>query len=346
LRRLFTASEPSESQSEGAVIKVSYHVSHEQFSPRELIALARHAEAAGFDAAFSSDHIHPWSVRQKHSGFIWAWLGAAMQATDRLPFSGITVPGGWRYHPAVVAQAIATLGQMFPGRLPWFALGSGEALNESVVGTPWPSKQERNSRLRDGARIIRMLLAGERVSSEAEIPVENAQIWSRPDQPTLLMGAALSEETAGWVGKWADGLLTVASNLQRVKGIVGAFRRRGGQQPMHAKVDLSWAPAESQALRQACDQWRTHTLDRTTLGNARTPEELDRAARDVDPEKLREIVLISSDLDRHAEWLHERAALGFESLDLHNVGPNQHEFIEAFGSHVLPALRRFRPRAT
>jgi coenzyme F420-dependent glucose-6-phosphate dehydrogenase len=324
----------------GIVIKISYHVSHEQFSPRELLDLVRDAEAAGFDAAFSSDHIHPWSPRQGQSGFIWAWLGAAMQATQRLQFGGITVPGGWRYHPAIVAQAIATLGQMFPGRLPWIALGSGEALNESVVGTPWPQKQERNLRLRESADVIRRLLAGERVSSDGLIPVANAQVWSRPEQPTLLIGAALSEETAGWVGEWADGLLTTAGTLDKLRSIVNAFRSRGGHQPMHAKVDLSWAPEESLASSQARAQWRVHTLDKSTLANLRTPEELEHAALAAEPEKVDEIVLISSDLDRHVQWLRERAALGFESLDLHNVGPNQHEFIKAFGSYVLPALKR------
>jgi coenzyme F420-dependent glucose-6-phosphate dehydrogenase len=320
--------------------RISYHVSHEQFSPRELLRLVRQAEAAGFDAAFSSDHIHPWTPQQGHSGFIWAWLGAAMQATHRLQFSGITIPGGWRYHPAIVAQAVATLAQMFPGRLPWIALGSGEALNECVVGAPWPSKPERNSRLREGARIIRLLLAGERVSDDAEIPVASAQVWSRPEHPPLLVGAALSEETAGWVAEWADGLLTVATDLDRLKGIVTAYRRGGGAKPMHAKVDLSWATSESQALNQAHAQWRVHALDRKSLSNLRTPEDMDRAARDVEPGKMREVALVSSDLDRHVQWLRERAALGFETLDLHNVGPNQHEFIEAFGKHVLPALKR------
>jgi coenzyme F420-dependent glucose-6-phosphate dehydrogenase len=300
----------------------------------------RHAEAAGFDAAFSSDHIHPWSPKQGQSGFIWAWLGAAMQATQRLQFGGITVPGGWRYHPAVVAQAIATLGQIFPGRLPWIALGSGEALNEHVVGAPWPLKRERNSLLREGARIIRKLLAGERVSSDGPIPVVNAQVWSRPEKPTLLIGAALSEETAAWIGEWADGLLTTAGSLDKLKAIVNAFRTRGGHKPIHAKVDLSWAPEESQALSQAIEQWRVPALDPTRLANLRTPEELEHAALTVEPERLREIALISSDLDRHVQWLRERAALGIESLDLHNVGLNQHEFIEAFGSYVLPALKR------
>jgi alkanesulfonate monooxygenase SsuD/methylene tetrahydromethanopterin reductase-like flavin-dependent oxidoreductase (luciferase family) len=129
--------------------RISYHVSHEQFSPRELLRYVREAEAAGFDAAFSSDHLQPWAPSQGQSGFAWAWLGAALAQTERLSFSVITVPGGWRYHPAVLAQAIATLGQMFPGRLPWVAVGTGETINERMVGLDWPEKGERNARLRE-----------------------------------------------------------------------------------------------------------------------------------------------------------------------------------------------------
>jgi probable non-F420 flavinoid oxidoreductase len=321
------------------VIQLSYHISHEQFAPRQLLGLVVHAEEVGFDAAFSSDHIHPWSPQQGHSGFIWAWLGAALQATQRLTFAGITVPGNWRYHPAVIAQAIATLAEMFPGRLPWVAFGSGEALNECVVGAPWPSKATRNTRLKEAAGAIRALLAGERVSSDGEIRIANAQVWSLPPEAPRLIGAALSTETAEWVGDWADGLLTVGGNLERARSNVAAFRRRHPDKPMHAKIDLSWAPTEEQALQQAHAQWRVNVLEPAALGNLRTPEDMEHAASHIDPQKLRKSVLISSDLDQHIEWLRERAALGFQSLDLHNVGRNQQEFLDAFGRRVLPALR-------
>src|SRR5215217_3612498 len=115
-----------------AKVRFGYHASHEQFAPSDLLALARRAEAAGFDAVMSSDHFQPWSRRQGQSGFSWSWLGAAMQTT-KLDFGALCVPGGWRYHPAVVAQAAATLADMFPDRLKWIAAGSGEALNERLI---------------------------------------------------------------------------------------------------------------------------------------------------------------------------------------------------------------------
>src|SRR5690606_21215038 len=150
----------------------------------------------------------------------------------------------------------ASLGQMFPGRLPWIAFGSGEALNECVVSTPWPSKPERNERMQEAAHIVRDLLAGRRVTRQGVIPVQDAQIWSLPAEPTRLVGAAITPETAEWLGTWADGLLTLATDIASARRVIEAFRQHGGGKPIHGKVDLSWAPTEDEALTQAHRQWR------------------------------------------------------------------------------------------
>jgi coenzyme F420-dependent glucose-6-phosphate dehydrogenase len=322
------------------VTRFSYHISHEQFAPKDLLGLVQLAEQAGFDAAFTSDHMHPWSPSQGQSGFTWAWLGAALAVTERLTFGAITVPGGWRYHPAVLAQAIATLGQMFPGRVPWIALGSGQALNEHVAGLPWPEKMERNARLREGADIIRALLAGETVTHRGRLTTVEAKVWSRPGTPTQLVGAATSEATAECVGGWADGLLTVRASPERLLRVVDAFRRGGGTgKPLHLKVDLSWARREEQALRQAHEQWRFNILGNDANWDLRRPEDFVAATRFVRPEDMRENVLVSDDLGRFADWISEYMEMGFESIDLHNVGANQAEFVEMFGTYVLPQLR-------
>jgi coenzyme F420-dependent glucose-6-phosphate dehydrogenase len=318
---------------------ISFHASHEQFAPSELLALVRHAETSGFDAAFSSDHLHPWAARQGQAGFSWAWMGAALEATTKLPFGSITVPGGWRYHPAIVAQAFATLGQMYPGRIPWVALGSGEAINERVIGQGWPDKEQRDRRLEEAAAIMRKLFAGERVTTRGLIACENAQLWSRPTQPIQLVGAAMSEATAERVGRWADGLLTNGRDLDELRKIAGAFQRTAPGKPMYLKVDLSWAPSEEQALANAYDQWRFLAVGREAAETLESVEAFEEAAREVTPEDMRKTVLISSDLDRHIEWLRERAGLGFQMLDLHNVGRNQREFIDAFSRRVLSAIR-------
>jgi G6PDH family F420-dependent oxidoreductase len=183
--------------------KVGYHASHEQFAPRELLELVQYAEQARFDVAMCSDHFHPWSHAQGQSGYAWSWLGAAM-ATTGMPFGVVTSPVG-RYHPAVVAQAAATLAQMFPYRF-WLAAGSGEALNEAITGEPWPDKSQRNQRLQEAVTAMRALWCGEEVSWDGAIEMKKVQLYTLPPEPPLLLAAALTEATARWAANWADGL--------------------------------------------------------------------------------------------------------------------------------------------
>src|SRR5919112_3059232 len=150
---------------------IGFHNSHEQVPPAELLRAVQHAEQVGFTAAMCSDHLEPWNERQGHSGFAWSWLGAAL-ATTGLPFGAVNAPGQ-RYHPVIIAQAIATLGEMYPDRL-WVALGSGEASNEHVTGEPWPAKAERNARLGECVDVIRALLRGEEVSLDGHVRVDRA----------------------------------------------------------------------------------------------------------------------------------------------------------------------------
>ncbi len=316
-----------------AMVRIGYHCSHEQFAPSELLQLVRNAEQAGFQCAMSSDHFRPWSSAQGQSGFAWSWLGAAMQAT-RLPFGIICAPG-YRYHPAIVAQAAATLCEMYPRRL-WLALGSGQRLNEDVVGVPWPEKAERNARLRECAEVIRALLRGETVTHRGRVTLVDAQIYSRPAEPPLLLGAAVTAETARLVGSWADGLLTVCSSAEGAKSIVEAFRAGGGAgKPMFAQVKLNWAPTEEEALQGAFDQWRFNAIAGDVNWELRSPGDFETAARFVRPEDMHSAVFISSDLARHAEMLRELASIGFDEFHLHQVGRNQKAFIEAFGGHVV-----------
>ena len=159
------------------------HVDHvDEFVTGPAIAeMAAAAEAAGFDAAMCSDHWAPWSEAQGQSGFAWSWLGAAL-ATTSMPFGVVNAPGQ-RYHPAIVAQASATLAVMFPDRF-WIAVGSGQLLNEHITGDRWPAKAERNERLRDAADVMRRLWAGETVSEDGHVRVSEARLWTRPTAPT------------------------------------------------------------------------------------------------------------------------------------------------------------------
>ena len=322
-----------------ALIRIGYHASHEQFPPEELLGLVQHAESAGFQAIMSSDHFHPWSRSQGQSGFTLAWLGAAMQATA-LPFGTLAIPGGWRYHPAIVAQAGATLSRLFPGRFEWMALGSGQALNEQIVGTGWPPKKERNRRLLAGAEIIRDLWSGETVTREGPIPIADAHLFTGPADPApALRGAALSEATAEWVGGWADGMITVASKPGKLRAIVEAFRRGGGEnKPLALQVHVSWAASDDEARRQAHEHWRYNIVPPEIAERLPTPAQFEAATGSLTPEDLEGHILMSADPARYVAMLEEYASLGFEEIYLHNVGPNQRHFIEVFGRQVLPRL--------
>ncbi|HEY8381047.1 MAG TPA: TIGR03885 family FMN-dependent LLM class oxidoreductase [Microvirga sp.] len=317
--------------------RIGYHNSHEQFAPSELLRLVKAAEAAGFDCAMSSDHFRPWGAAQGHSGFAWAWLGAALQATS-LPFGIISAPG-YRYHPAILAQAAATLCEMYPQRL-WMCLGSGQRLNEDITGIAWPEKAERNARLKECAQVIRALLNGETVSHYGRVTLVDCEIYSLPERPPLLLGAAVSEATAEFVGSWADGLLTVSGKPDQVRKVVEAFRRGGGEgKPLFMQVGLNWAETEDAAIAGAHEQWRTNVLGGEVNWELRSPRDFDTATRLVRPEDMKESVLISSSLDQHVDWLSQYIELGFEELQLHQVDRRQDAFIEAFGTRVLPQLR-------
>lgn len=320
--------------------RIGFHASHEQFAPSRLLELAQRAEAAGFEVLFSSDHFHPWSTRQGQSGFSFAWLAAALQATS-LPARSICCPFG-RYHPAVVAQAAATLAEMFEGRYA-LALGSGQALNEHITGQSWPVKSARNEKLAASADIIRALWRGETVSRTDAIAVEDATLFTRPKSTPLLLGAAVTDETAAWLGAWADGLLTTSRPPEDTARIIKAFRFAGGtSKPVYLKVGLSYARTEAEALAQAHAQWGNCAFANSVLTEIRTTAEFDEIGKKVRPEDLREGIRVSADLDQHIRWIQADIAAGFSEIFLHNVGPNQEEFIAAFGRHVLPALNRAR----
>jgi probable non-F420 flavinoid oxidoreductase len=316
--------------------RIGWHASHEQIAPGRLLDDVRHAERAGFAFAMSSDHFSPWSARQGQSGFAWAWLGAAMAVT-RLPFRVVSAPGQ-RYHPAVLAQAIATLAEMFPGRLVT-CLGSGEASNEHITGDRWPPKAERNARLRECAEVIRALLAGDEVTHRGLVHVDRARLWSRPPEPPPLFGAAVSPETARWLGGWADGLATVHQPPDALARVVAAFREGGGEgKPMLLQTHVSWADDDDAALAIAWDQWRSNVFAPPIPWDLETPEHFDALADHVRPEDVTGTVIVSSDPGRHVAWIEEAAALGFDEIAVHHVGQEQRGFIDAWSRDVLPRV--------
>ncbi|GAB3327018.1 TIGR03885 family FMN-dependent LLM class oxidoreductase [Larkinella ripae] len=318
------------------MFRIGYHASHEQFKPSALLSYVQVAEQAGFTAVSCSDHFHPWSSQQGESGFAWSWLGAALQATT-LPFGVVNAPGQ-RYHPAIIAQAAATLAELFPERF-WLAVGTGQALNEHITGDRWPAKAERNARLHECVAIIRALWNGETVSHQGLVTVEDAKLYTRPAVPPLLFGAAVTSKTAEWIGGWADGLLTISQPKDQLRAVVDAFRRGGGEgKPMYLKVQLSYGKNRKTAQQGAYEQWRSNIFPNAMLTELRTPEQFEMAGSLVKLSEIDSMVRISADVNEQMAWLAEDRELGFERLFLHNINREQQRFIEDFGAAVLPSL--------
>ncbi|HVL81339.1 MAG TPA: TIGR03885 family FMN-dependent LLM class oxidoreductase [Actinomycetota bacterium] len=316
---------------------IGYHASHEQFPPGRLLSHVVEAERAGFSGAMCSDHFHPWSDRQGNSGFAWSWLGTALQATS-LPMGVVNAPGQ-RYNPAIVAQAAATLAEMFPGRF-WLAVGSGEDLNEHITGGPWPPKAERNARLLEAVDVIRALWRGETVNHRGRFTVADARLYTLPPEPPLVVGAAVTAETAAWVATWADALITVDKPFEQLREVVDAFRGGGGEaKPMLLQSQISYARSIEEAEAAAHDQWRTNVFSSAVLARLRMPAEFDQIAEFVRPSDMAGSVRISPDPAQHAEWISRQVELGFSEIHLHNVHPDQTSFIEDFGQRVLPDLQ-------
>jgi probable non-F420 flavinoid oxidoreductase len=314
---------------------IGFHNSHEQIHPAQLLTAVQHAEEVGFTAAMCSDHFAPWNLEQGHSGFAWSWLGAAM-ATTSLPFGAVNAPGQ-RYHPAVVAQAVATLGAMFPGRF-WVALGSGEAMNEHITGERWPRKDVRDARLRECVAIIRALLAGEEVTHDGLVTVDRARIWSLPEQPPALIAPAVTVATARAGADWADGMATINQPHDHLREMVYAYRDAGGRGKLVLQVHLSYDPDPDRALAIAFEEWRSNVFPPPLCWDLDTPQAFELASAHVTPADVAKVVRISSDLGQHAAWIDEYVELGFDEIYLHHVGQEQRGFLDAFGEHVLPQL--------
>jgi probable non-F420 flavinoid oxidoreductase len=319
---------------------IGFHNSHEQVHPAALLDAVRHAEEVGFTAAMSSDHFSPWSERQGQSAFGWSWLGAAM-ATTSLPFGAVNAPGQ-RYHPAIVAQAIATLGAMFPGRF-WVALGSGENSNEHITGAGWPRKELRDARLRECVDVIRALLAGEEVSHDGLVTVDRAKLWTLPDVEPALICPAVSVATARRGAEWADGLVTVNQPHDTLRELVAAYRDAGGRGTLALQLHLSWDADPDRAMAIAHDQWRSNVFPPPVCWDLDSAAAFDAVSAQVTPQQVAEVVRVSADLPQHAAWIAEYAELGFDQIYLHHVGREQRPFLDAFGRHVLPQLDVRRP---
>ncbi|HEX2475410.1 MAG TPA: TIGR03557 family F420-dependent LLM class oxidoreductase, partial [Lacipirellulaceae bacterium] len=268
--------------------------------------------------------------------FAWSWLGAALSTTN-VSFGTVCAPGQ-RYHPAVIAQAAATLAEMFPGRF-WLAVGSGEALNEHITGDSWPPKEKRDARLKECVDVIRALWAGDIVNHRNLVNVVDAKLYTRPAEPPKLIGAALTPETARWMGAWADGLITAGNNSKDLRQIVEAFREGGGEgKPLFLQSAISLAATEDEAVRQAHREWRHCPLDGDQIADLPTPWAFETASRNVTPQQVAGRLRVSADVNCHINWLREDMETGFDVVYIHQIARDMNRFLDTFGAEVLPEL--------
>jgi coenzyme F420-dependent glucose-6-phosphate dehydrogenase len=330
-------------------VRIGYAAALEQFAPSEVLAYCEHAEKHGFSGVMAADHFQPWVPQQGQAAFVWNVLTAVGERTTGDLGPGVTAPT-FRWHPAMVAQASATLAAMYPGRH-WLGLGSGEALNEHVVGGYWPEAPERINRMFEAVDIISKLfsgsLAGRDVKHAGEFyRLESTRLWTMPEQPPEILVATAGPVTARRAGRHADGLITVGAPLDKIEALFARFAagaREAGKDPTTMpkvlQVHLSWAETDEQAMANALLEWPNGGM-RFPKADIRSPFEIAQIAKLVRPEDFEDRMVISADPDVHRAEIQRYVDLGFDRIYLHNVGRNQRQWLEVFGRDVLPHLSR------
>ncbi|RMI09428.1 TIGR03557 family F420-dependent LLM class oxidoreductase [Cellulomonas triticagri] len=324
--------------------QIGYAAMSEQFHPTELVDLCRAAEAAGFTGTMAADHFQPWVPAQGHAPFVWNLLTAVGAATTTDLGPGVTCPS-FKMHPAMVAQASATLAAMYPGRH-WLGLGSGEALNEHVVGGYWPEAPDRLRRMWEAVEIIRKLFSGKEVKHRGEFfTLEKTRLWTLDEAPPIYIATA-GPITAKRTGREVDGIITPGATLEKVGGILDRFAegaREAGKDPdampKILQLHLSWAPTHEEAVANAMTEWPNGGM-KFPKGDIRSPYDFEQMARLVRPEDFEGRMLVSADPDAHRAEIQRFVDAGFTHVYLHNVGRNQREWIDVFSREVLPALVR------
>ena len=330
-------------------LSIGYAAMLEQFHPSEAVALAAYAESKGFSGVMAADHFQPWVPAQGQSSFVWNVLSAIGERTVGDMGPGVSTPT-FRWHPAMVAQASATLAAMYPGRH-WLGLGSGEALNEHVVGGYWPEAPERINRMFEAVEVINKLftasLAGKDTKHSGPFyKLESTRLWTMPAVAPEILVATAGPVTAKRAGKTVDGLITVGAPLEKIAGLFAKFdegAREAGKDPSSMskvlQLHMSWAPTEEEAIRNALVEWPNGGM-RFPKSDIRSPYEMEQMAKLVRPSDFEGRMVIDSDPDKHREYIQKFVDLGFDRIYLHNVGRNQREWIDVFGRDVLPKLRR------
>ena len=317
-------------------MKIGYFLSSEEWGPRELVARATKAQDAGFDGLWISDHYHPWNDEQGHSPFVWSTIGAIAQATDRMHVTTAVTCPTIRIHPAIIAQAAATSAVMLDGRF-CLGVGSGEALNEHIIGARWPEADERLEMLEEAVAVIRtMWRGGAQDFRGRHYRVEHARFYDMPEQPPPIIVSGFGRKSTELAARIGDGYCTVGPDAESVK----LFRSQASNgHIVQGGLKVCWDEDESKARKTVHRLWPNEGLPGELAQVLPTPEHFEQASQLVTEEMLAEDTPCGPDVDRHVEAIKEYEEAGFDELYINQIGPGQDAFFEAYRDHVLPRVR-------
>ncbi len=328
-----------------AEVKIGYAAALEQFGPREVVELCELAEQHGFVGTMAADHFQPWVPQQGQASYVWSVLGAVGQRTIGDLGPGVACPS-FRHHPAIVAQAGATLEAMYPDRT-WLGLGSGEALNEHVFGGYWPEAPERIRMMFEAVDVIQKLFSGKDVKHAGEFfKLHKTRLWTMPETPPPIVIATAGPLTARRAGERCDGIITPGATAEKVSGVLAKFdegaKSQGKdptQMPKLLQLHLSWAPTDAEARHNAITEWPNGGM-KFSKADVRSPQDFEQMAALVRMEDFDGRMVISADPDAHRAEIQKFLDLGITQVYLHNVGRNQAEWMEVFGREVISKLHR------
>jgi G6PDH family F420-dependent oxidoreductase len=303
--------------------EIGYFLASEEHGPRELVDIARQAEAAGFRSVWIADHYHPWTDRQGQSSFVWSVIGAIGASTGLRVTTAVTCPTV-RIHPAIVAQAAATVAALFPGRFQ-LGVGAGENLNEHILGDAWPRARVRLEMLEEAVEVMRKLWSGKLTSHEGKhYTVSNARIYSRPETPPPVLMSALGPRSIALAARIADGYMTVEPDADAVRAYVHA----AGRGPKQGGVKVCWGPDEAEAHRLAHELWATECLPGNLPRELPLPRHFEDATKLVTEDQVAGKVPCGPDPERHAATIRRYLDAGLDEVYICQIGPDQAGFFD------------------
>jgi len=326
-----------------ATVTLGYHLSTEEHPPADLVRYAQIAESTGLSFATMSDHFHPWLDQQGQSPFAWSVLGAVAQATTKLQVGTAVTCPFMRYRPEIVAQAAATVAALAPGRF-FLGLGTGENLNEHILGRHWPPIAMRQELLTESIDIIRALWRGDWTSHHGKhFTVEDARLYTLPDQLPPIYVAAVGTQSATIAGQTGDGLISTSPNAE----VVSTFESAGGRgKPRFGQLSLCWAKDMATARRTAFTSWRNQVVPGPLHADLPLPEDFDQISQLGSEDDMAKKLPLGPDPETYVSRIQEYAEAGFDHVILHQIGPDQEGFFEFIGREVLPKVERQLAGAT